>query len=89
MLKIKSSIIKYNLLISIHTNIHKKLSINECARMILSLKWSYMTLDDLWSDTSLLKKLRLHNVDNLKFFKKDYALNIKYIAEKHYLKFLR
>ena len=33
--------------ISIHTNFHKNLSINECDRMILAKKWSYMTLDDL------------------------------------------
>ena len=33
--------------ISIHTNFHQNRSINECVRMILALKLSYMTIDDL------------------------------------------
>ena len=32
---------------SIHTNFHQNWSMYECARMILALRWSYMTLGDL------------------------------------------
>ena len=32
--------------ISIHANFHENRSINEYARMILALRWSYMTLDE-------------------------------------------
>ena len=36
-----------------------------------------------------MKKLCLHNVDILEKFKKDWALNKKYIAEKKYFEILR
>ena len=43
--------------ISIHTNFHQNQSIfNESARMILALKWSYMTLADLWGHTLFYEK---------------------------------
>ena len=54
--------------IKIHANFHQNRSIKECARMILALEWSYMTLDDLSGHTSFHEKFRLHNVNILESF---------------------
>ena len=64
--------------ISIHKNFHQNRSINKCARMILTYKWSY-----------LKKSMHLHNVNILEKFYKDWALNKKYVAEKEDFEILR
>ena len=56
--------------ISNHTNVHQNRSINECSRMILTLKWSYMTLYDLKVILHFIKKLCLNNVDILEVLKR-------------------
>ena len=49
--------------ISIHFHINR--SINECARLILALRWSNMTLDDLKGHTSFYQKFVLKSFEKI------------------------
>ena len=73
------------LIINIYINFHQNRSINECSRMILVLKWSWMTIEVI---LHLMKNLCHHNVDILENFQRR-LLNSKYIAEKDDYEILR